>query len=99
MPPHYLTLVTIVSPPNQLQSTVYLTATAHDLLPQSLPLGLSVIRPLPLCSHYKAPVSHPDLLLGFSCLQRANLLQQGNAGQIVTYEASGLSGCLSVTFL
>lgn len=50
-------------------------------------------------SHYKAPVSHPDLLLGFSCLQRANLLQQGNAGQIVTYEASGLSGCLSVTFL
>lgn len=47
-PPSHHALVTIVSPPNQLQSTVYPTATARDLLPRPLPPGLSIIRPLPI---------------------------------------------------
>lgn len=39
-----------------------------------------------LQSHYKAPVSHPDLLLGSTCQQCANLLQEGTAGHKATYE-------------
>ena len=31
-------------------------------------------------------------------MQRANLLQQGNAGQILTYEGNGLSESFSVAF-
>lgn len=38
-----------------------------------------------LRSHYKALVSHPDLLLGSGCLQRANLLQQSNGRQTETW--------------
>ena len=52
-----------------------------------------------LQSHYKALVPHLDLLLDSSCLQLANLLQQGNAGQILTYEGNGLSESFSVAFL